>query len=57
MKSRKLKPDLKVKKKSMHGRAADMTVETAEKGDFGPIVVGNRSVDGVKEVFLGGSPT
>lgn len=52
-KAKKLNAGLKVSKELLKGRAADMIVETAQKGAFDLIVIGSRGLGGIKEFILG----
>ena len=52
-KAKKLKAKIKISKKLLKGRAADIIVETAHQGGFDLIVIGSRGLGEIKEFFLG----
>jgi nucleotide-binding universal stress UspA family protein len=52
-KAKKLNVGLKVSKELLQGRAANIIVETAQKGAFDIIVIGSRGLGGIKEFVLG----
>lgn len=51
--AKKIKPDLKVSKKLVNGRASDEIVKIAKEENFDLIVMGSRGLGGIKEFFLG----
>ena len=52
-KAKDFKKTLKVSKKLVEGRPAEKIVEIAKKEMFDLIVVGNKGLGGIKEIFLG----
>ena len=52
-KAKKDKPDLKVAKKLVNGRASEEIVKIAKEENFDLIVMGSRGLGGIKEFFLG----
>ncbi|MDG6222305.1 MAG: universal stress protein [Candidatus Bathyarchaeota archaeon] len=52
-KAKQVNGKLKVTKKLMNGPVAHKIVETANNGQFDLIVIGNRGLGGIKEIFLG----
>ncbi|MEJ2242854.1 MAG: universal stress protein [Candidatus Bathyarchaeota archaeon] len=52
-KAKKIKPNLKVLKNLVNGRASDEIVKIAKEENFDLIVMGSRGLGGIKEFFLG----
>jgi nucleotide-binding universal stress UspA family protein len=52
-KAKKAKPGIKISKKVVNGKPADMIVETARKEEVNLIVIGSRGLSGADEFFLG----